>query len=172
MSIFQHYQSRYDQSKEERFTVQEFLDICRKDKLAYASAAERLLTAIGEPEMIDTSAEPSLSRIFSNRVIARYPAFKDFYGMEDAIEQIVAYLTHASQGLEEQKQILYLLGPVGGGKSSLAEKLKALMQQAPIYVLCANGKRSPVNDHPFYFATTNACNTKSVLQGKVCSKFK
>ena len=156
MSIFQHYQSRYDQAQEERFTIQEFLDICRTDKLAYASAAERLLTAIGEPEMIDTSTEPSLSRIFSNRVIARYPAFKEFYGMEDAIEQIVAYLTHSSQGLEEQKQILYLLGPVGGGKSSLAEKLKALMQQEPIYVLCANDKRSPVNDHPFCLFDVNA----------------
>ena len=49
------------------------------------------------------------SCIWSNRVIARYPAFKEFYGMEEAIEQIVSYLKHASQGLEEQKQILYLL---------------------------------------------------------------
>lgn len=149
MSIFQHFQSRYEQKKEERFTIQEFLDICREDKMAYATASERLLHAIGEPEMIDTSSEPRLSRIFSNRVIARYPAFKEFYGMEDAIEQIVSYLKHASQGLEEQKQILYLLGPVGGGKSSLAEKLKALMQQEPIYILSVKGQRSPVNDHPF-----------------------
>ena len=149
MSIFQHYQSRYDQAQEERFSIQEFLDLCRQDKKAYASASERLLTAIGEPEMIDTANDPRLSRIFSNRVIARYPAFTDFYGMEEAIEQIVSYLKHASQGLEEQKQILYLLGPVGGGKSSLAEKLKALMQLEPIYVLSANGVRSPVNDHPF-----------------------
>ena len=149
MSIFDHYQSRYDQAQEERYSIQEFLEICKKEKAAYASASERLLMAIGEPEMIDTSTEPTLSRIFSNRVIARYPAFSEFYGMEEAIEQIVSYLTHASQGLEEQKQILYLLGPVGGGKSSLAEKLKALMQQEPIYVLSANGERSPVNDHPF-----------------------
>jgi len=149
MSIFQHYQSRYEQAQQEEFSLQEFLDICRTDKFAYASAAERLLKAIGKPEMVDTSNEPTLSRIFSNRVLAKYPAFKDFYGMEEAIEQIVAYLTHASQGLEEQKQILYLLGPVGGGKSSLAEKLKALMQQEPIYILSANGKPSPVNDHPF-----------------------
>ncbi|MFT4724951.1 MAG: serine protein kinase [Colwellia sp.] len=156
MSIFQHYQSRYDEAKEENFSIQEFLAICQKDKLAYATASERLLKAIGDPEMIDTSNEPTLSRIFSNRVIARYPAFKDFYGMEDAIEQIVAYLKHASQGLEEQKQILYLLGPVGGGKSSLAEKLKALMQQEPIYVLSANGIRSPVNDHPFCLFDANA----------------
>ncbi|EEY44363.1 serine protein kinase [Vibrio mimicus VM223] len=75
--------------------------------------------------------------------------------MEEAIEQIVAYLKHAAQGLEERKQILYLLGPVGGGKSSLAEKLKALMQQMPIYVLSANGQRSPVNDHPFCLFDVN-----------------
>jgi len=156
MSIFKHYQSRYDESKEETCSVQDFLTICQKNKFAYASAAERLLHAIGDPEMVDTSSEPRLSRIFSNRVIARYPAFKEFYGMEEAIEQIVAYLTHASQGLEEQKQILYLLGPVGGGKSSLAEKLKALMQQEPIYVLSVNGERSPVNDHPFCLFDKNA----------------
>ncbi|WP_077338161.1 PrkA family serine protein kinase [Pseudocolwellia agarivorans] len=156
MSIFQHYQSRYDLAKEEKFTIQEFLEICRTDKNAYISASERLLNAIGEPEMIDTSKEPRLSRIFSNRVISRYPAFKEFYGMEEAIEQIVSYLKHASQGLEEQKQILYLLGPVGGGKSSLAEKLKALMQKEPIYVLSVNGERSPVNDHPFCLFDANA----------------
>jgi serine protein kinase len=156
MSIFQHYQSRYDEAQEECYSIQDFLSLCRNDPMAYASAAQRLLKAMGEPEMIDTSNEPRLSRIFSNRIIARYPAFKEFYGMEEAIEQIVSYLTHASQGLEEQKQILYLLGPVGGGKSSLAEKLKALMQLEPIYVLSANGKRSPVNDHPFCLFDANA----------------
>ena len=50
--------------------------------------------------------------------------------MEDAIEQIVAFFKHAAQGLEERKQILYLLGPVGGGKSSIAERLKAVMESA------------------------------------------
>ncbi|WNC69231.1 PrkA family serine protein kinase [Thalassotalea nanhaiensis] len=149
MSIFKHYQSRYDLAKEEELTLTEFLELCRNDKLTYANAAERLLAAIGEPELIDTSQDLVLSRLFSNRVITRYPAFADFFGMEEAIEQIVSYLTHASQGLEEKKQVLYLLGPVGGGKSSLAEKLKELMQQIPIYVLSANGERSPVNDHPF-----------------------
>jgi len=145
MSIFEHYQKRYESAQEEEYSIQEFLELCRKDKTTYASAAERLLVAIGEPEMVDTSQDPRLSRIFSNRVIARYPAFKEFYGMEEAIEQIVSYLKHSAQGLEEKKQILYLLGPVGGGKSSLAEKLKYLMQQVPIYSL----KGSPVNDHPF-----------------------
>jgi serine protein kinase len=149
MSIFDHYQSRYEASKDEEMSLQDFLALCKDDKSAYANAAERLLIAIGEPEVIDTAQDPRLSRIFSNRVISRYETFKDFYGMEDAIEQIVSYLKHAAQGLEERKQILYLLGPVGGGKSSLAEKLKALMEKMPVYVLSANGERSPVNDHPF-----------------------
>ena len=51
---------------------------------------------------------------------------------------------HAAQGLEEKKQILYLLGPVGGGKSSIAERLKALMQDVPFYAI----KGSPVNESP------------------------
>ncbi|MGR5229052.1 PrkA family serine protein kinase [Photobacterium damselae] len=149
MSIFDHYRQRYEEAKDEELSLQEFLDVCREDRSAYVNAAERLLMAIGEPEMIDTAQDPHLSRLFSNRVIARYKTFEEFYGMEEAIEQIVSYLKHAAQGLEERKQILYLLGPVGGGKSSLAEKLKSLMQKVPIYILTANGERSPVNDHPF-----------------------
>ncbi len=148
MSIFDHYRQRYDEAKDEEMSIQTFLDLCREDRSVYTNAAERLLMAIGEPEMIDTAQEPRLSRIFSNRVISRYKPFEEFYGMEEAIEQIVSYLKHAAQGLEERKQILYLLGPVGGGKSSLAEKLKSLMQKQPIYILTANGERSPVNDHP------------------------
>ena len=149
MSIFDHYQARYEAAKDEELSIQDFLTLCQSNKSAYANAAERLLLAIGEPEVIDTAQDPRLSRLFSNRVISRYKTFEDFYGMEDAIEQIVSYLKHAAQGLEERKQILYLLGPVGGGKSSLAEKLKSLMEKMPIYILSANGERSPVNDHPF-----------------------
>ncbi len=149
MGIFEHFQSRYEAAQEEELSLQAFLTLCKDDRSVYASAAERLLLAIGEPEVVDTAKDPRLSRIFSNRIIKRYPAFNEFYGMEEAIEQIVAYLKHAAQGLEERKQILYLLGPVGGGKSSLAEKLKQLMEKMPIYVLCAGEERSPVSDHPF-----------------------
>lgn len=112
MNIFDHYRQRYEAAKDEEFTLQEFLTTCRQDRSAYANAAERLLMAIGEPVMVDTAQNLDF-RLFSNRVIARYPAFEEFYGMEDAIEQIVSYLKHAAQGLEEKKQILYLLGPVG-----------------------------------------------------------
>lgn len=142
--IFKLLQERYSGTQEEEYTLQEYLEICRSDPLAYANPAERLLKAIGEPELIDTRLDPKLSRIFSNKVIKRYSIFNDFYGMEEAIEQIVSYLKHASQGLEEKKQILYLLGPVGGGKSSLAEKLKSLMEKIPFYAI----KGSPLHESP------------------------
>jgi serine protein kinase len=132
------------ESKEEEYTLQEYLDICKQDPTAYATAAERMLMAIGEPELVDTRKDPRLSRLFSNKVIKIYPAFKEFYGMEDTIEKIVSYFRHAAQGLEEKKQILYLLGPVGGGKSSLAEKLKALMENCSFYAI----KGSPINESP------------------------
>lgn len=144
MSIFSRYQERYEEAKEEEYSLQEYLDICKNDKTAYASAAERILLAIGEPEMVDTSKDPRLSRIFSNKIIKRYPAFNEFYGMEECIEQIVSYFVHAAQGLEESKQILYLLGPVGGGKSSLAERLKSLIEKTPFYAI----KGSPVFESP------------------------
>ena len=144
MSLFQNYQERYDSTQHEEMSLQEYLELCKKDPSAYATAAERMLMAIGEPEMVDTSKEPRLSRIFSNKIIKRYPTFSEFYGMEEAIEQIVSYFRHAAQGLEEKKQILYLLGPVGGGKSSLAERLKALMQKVPFYAI----KGSPVFESP------------------------
>lgn len=129
-------------------TIQEYLELCKEDRKIYASPAERMLDAIGEPTIVDTKLDERLSRIYSNKVIKRYPAFNEFFGMEDTIEQIVSFFKHAAQGLEEKKQILYLLGPVGGGKSSLAERLKQLMEKSTVYVLVANGEVSPVWESP------------------------
>ncbi|CAG0958849.1 hypothetical protein RHDC4_00571 [Rhodocyclaceae bacterium] len=144
MSIFARYQTRYEASQEEEMSLQEYLELCKRDRTAYASVAERMLLAIGEPELVDTRTDPRLSRIFANKIIKLYPAFREFYGMEEVIENIVAYFRHAAQGLEEKKQLLYLLGPVGGGKSSLAEKLKSLIEHVPFYAV----KGSPVHESP------------------------
>ncbi|AOU99493.1 PrkA family serine protein kinase [Acidihalobacter yilgarnensis] len=144
MTIFNRYQSRYAENREEELSLQAYLELCKQDPTVYATAAERMLMAIGEPELVDTRHDARLSRLFSNKIIKIYPAFREFYGMEESIEQIVAYFRHAAQGLEEKKQILYLLGPVGGGKSSLAEKLKSLMEKVSFYAI----KGSPVNESP------------------------
>lgn len=138
------YAKRYETNKEEEMGLDEYLELCAKDPMAYANPAQRLLKAIGEPIQIDTRNDPILSRIFSNKVIQHYSVFDEFFGMEEPIEQIVGFLKHAAQGLEEIKQVLYLLGPVGGGKSSLAEKLKDLMEHVPIYAI----KDSPVYESP------------------------
>lgn len=135
MTLFSDFKQFYDSTKEEVMSLEEYLKGCKKDPEMYSSAAERMLKAIGTPTVVKTNNDPRLSRIFQNREINIYPAFEDFYGMEDTIENIVGYFKHSAQGLEERKQILYLLGPVGGGKSSLAEKLKSLMELIPFYAL-------------------------------------
>ena len=146
--LFATYARNFEAHRETDLTLAEYLDGCRDTPMMYATATERLLAAIGEPEMVDTSKDARLGRIFMNRTIRVYPAFSEFYGMEETIERIVGFFRHAAQGLEERKQILYLLGPVGGGKSSLAERLKALMEKHPIYVLKAGDEISPVFESP------------------------
>src|SRR6476619_2770025 len=147
-SLFNAFARSYEARSETDMSMAEYLESCRGDPMRYANAAERLLAAIGEPQMIDTARDPRLGRIFLNRTMRVYPAFAGFYGMEETIERIVGFFRHAAQGLEERKQILYLLGPVGGGKSSLAERLKSLMEVHPIYVLKAADELSPVFESP------------------------
>ncbi len=147
-SVFGLFSKLYDSQKETEMSIEDYLKCCAREPMAYASAAERMLAAIGEPEIVDTSHDPRLGRIFMNRTIRVYPNFADFYGMEETIERIVGYFRHAAQGLEERKQVLYLLGPVGGGKSSLAERLKLLMERLPIYALKAGKEVSPVFESP------------------------
>ena len=146
--LFQTFARSYESRRATDMSLAEYLEGCRSDPMMYAGATERILAAIGEPEMVDTSKDARLGRIFMNRTIRIYPAFAEFYGMEETIERIVSFFRHAAQGLEERKQILYLLGPVGGGKSSLAERLKALMEAYPIYVLKAGDEISPVFESP------------------------
>src|SRR5688500_16062162 len=147
-SLFNAFARTFEARSEVDMSMADYLESCRDDPMRYANAPERLLAAIGEPELIDTARDTRLGRIFLNRTIRRYPAFANFYGMEETIERIVAFFRHAAQGLEERKQILYLLGPVGGGKSSLAERLKSLMEVHPIYVLKAGDELSPVFESP------------------------
>src|SRR5881296_943131 len=144
MDVISSFAARYERTREEELSIEDYLAECKRNPLAYATAAERMLKAIGDPQMVDTRNDPRMSRLFANKVIKIYPAFAEFYGMEDAIEQVVSYFRHAAQGLEEKKQILYLLGPVRGGKSSIAERLKQLMERIALYSI----KGSPVNESP------------------------
>ena len=148
LDVFDVFSESYQKVRQDSMSLRDYLLAARDDQMLYATAAERMVKAIGEAEMIDTSKDPRLARIFFNRTIRQYKAFEGFYGMEDTIERIVSFFRHAAQGLEEKRQIIYLLGPVGGGKSSLAERLKDLMEEFPIYVLKAGDEVSPVFESP------------------------
>ena len=149
MDLFTLYAEAYDRATVEEISLQDYILGCRQEPTMRATAAERMINGIGAPELVDTSNDQRLGRIFLNRTIKRYPAFDDLYGMEETIERIVGFFRHAAQGLEERKQILYLLGPVGSGKSTVAEKLKNLIEKEPIYVLKAGEEISPIFESPF-----------------------
>ena len=128
-------------------SLREFLDGCRADPVMYASTAERM-TRRSASRSSWIAPRMRVSAPLHDRTLKVYPAFKDFYGLEETIERIVGFFRHAAQGLEEKKQILYLLGPVGGGKSSLADRLKDLMEKCPVYVLATNDGVSPIFESP------------------------
>jgi serine protein kinase len=147
-SVFSMFSSAYARERREVMSLTDYLEGCRDDPSMYSTAAERMIAAIGEPKIIDTSKDLRLGRVFLNRTIKIYPTLAGFFGMEDTIQRVVSYFQHAAQGLEERKQVLYLLGPVGGGKSSLAERLKHLMESQPFYVLAAGDEVSPIFESP------------------------
>lgn len=153
MKLVDKYKKKFSFSPIEEMGMLEYLKKAKTSNQYYLTAAERMIKAIGEPTYLDTSTNPRLQRIFGSKMIPTYEVFKDFYGLEDTIHRIVSYFKHAAQDLEESKQILYLLGPVGSSKSSIAEKLKQLIASQPIYVLAvrdADGKLqlSPINETP------------------------
>lgn len=110
MSILDSVVERYSRDNTEVISLDDYFDLLKSDPMTYANAAHRMLKAIGEPEVIETAKDPKLGRIFMNQTIKTYKSFEEFYGMESAIESIVSFFVHASQGLEEKKQILYLTG--------------------------------------------------------------
>ena len=57
--------------------------------------------------------------------ITRYNFFSgELFGIEESIAKIVEYFKSAAQRLEVRKRILLLMGPVGGGKSTIVTLLK------------------------------------------------
>lgn len=148
--LFSEFRDHFVRAQEDEMSLEDFLQYCKTDRMAYASAHECVLEAIGKPKLVNTAEDPRLSRIFQNRIIQTWDTFSEFHGMEDTLMNLYAYFLHAAQGLEEKKQVLYLLGPVGGGKSSLAEKIKKLCETYPIYALkdSLSGRVSPLLESP------------------------
>src|SRR5512139_2314336 len=77
-----------------------------------------------------------------------YNCFSDeFFGIEKVLAQIVRYFHSASMKGEESRQVLYLMGPVGSGKSSLVEKLKRALELGPPFYAI---KGCPMHEEPLH----------------------
>jgi serine protein kinase len=104
-------------------------------KLAHA----RMYDNITKPGIrdIQDSDDPRIKRLYKDESVKVFNFFADeFFGIEKTIAQIVRYFHAASLKGEESRQVLYLMGPVGSGKSSLVEKLhRGLEECAPCYAI-------------------------------------
>jgi serine protein kinase len=127
------------ESKVWRGTLLDYLEQVKEDptitKLAHARMYDMIM-ASGVSNLID-SDDPRVKRLYKDEPLKVYNFFKDeFFGIERTIAQIARYFHSASLKGEESRQVLYLMGPVGSGKSSLVEKLqRGLEGVEPIYAI-------------------------------------
>lgn len=148
--------------KKEKFkgTFLDYLNLLKEDTSSYQLAHERLYQLLIEPgvENIKTEEDARLMRIYGKEIIKRYAFFKDdFFGIDETIMKIVRYFYSAAMRGEESRQVLYLVGPVGAGKSSLIEAIKKLLETSPpIYAL----EGCPMREEPLHLLPKH-------LRGKV-----
>jgi len=127
------------ESKHWRGTFLEYLELVKSDpmvtKLAHARIFEMLL-APGTREILE-SPDPRIRRLYEDEPLKVFDFFGgEFFGIEKTLSQIVRYFHSAALKGEESRQVLYLMGPVGSGKSSLVERLqRGLEELQPIYAI-------------------------------------
>ncbi|MGH6918316.1 MAG: serine protein kinase, partial [Geminicoccaceae bacterium] len=120
-------------------TFLEYLELVKADPGLAKSAHRRLhdtIIAAGVSEL-NPENDPRVERIYGDEPIKVYGFFKEeFFGMERTLDKIVRYFHSAAMGGEECRQVLYLMGPVGSGKSSLVDRLIRGLEELPaIYVI-------------------------------------
>jgi serine protein kinase len=80
--------------------------------------------------------------------VARYKFFaSELYGIEEPLARIVEYFKSAAQRLEVRKRILLLMGPVGGGKSTIVTMLKRGLED---YTRTEAGAAYAIKDCPMH----------------------
>ncbi len=138
------------ESKQWRGNLLEYLEVVKSDpimtKLAHARIYDLIISA-GLHPLADTD-DPRTKRLFKDEPLKVFDFFADeFFGIERTIAQIVRYFHSASLKGEESRQVLYLMGPVGSGKSSLVERIqRGLEQVGLIYAI----EGCPMNEEPLH----------------------
>jgi serine protein kinase len=114
------------------------------------------------------SKKPAISRLSHERIYhmimdagtettrtgdQHYKFFKkEIFGIEKPLQQIVDYFHSAAQRLEVRKRILLLMGPVGGGKSTIVYLIKrgleaySRTEEGAIYAI----KNCPMHEEPLH----------------------
>src|ERR1700680_342131 len=122
------------ESKQWRGTLLEYLEIVKSNPLMTKLSHARIYDMIiiqGTRNIHDTD-DPRTKRLYKDEPIKVYNFFaEEFFGIERTIAQIVRYFHSASLKGEESRQVLYLMGPVGSGKSSLVERIQRGLEQLP-----------------------------------------
>src|SRR6202167_2006813 len=138
------------ESKQWRGTLLEYLEVVKADpimtKLAHARIYD-LIISLGLHPLHDTD-DPRTKRLYKDEPLKVFDFFaEEFFGIERTIAQIVRYFHSASLKGEESRQVLYLMGPVGSGKSSLVERIqRGLEQVGLIYAI----EGCPMNEEPLH----------------------
>ncbi|HWR56084.1 MAG: PrkA family serine protein kinase [Bacillota bacterium] len=131
-------------------TLLDYLDILKKDARLAMLSHQRMYELLTLPgvETIKTEEHPRLKRIYGNDTIKRYSFFRNnFFGIDKSLMKIVRYFHSASMRGEESRQLLYLVGPVGAGKSSIMEALKQALEMSPhVYIL----QDCPMREEPLH----------------------
>ena len=138
------------QKKEWSGTFLQYLDLVKQQPKLADLSHKRMYDMVAERGVseLDLEADPKAKRVFGDETVKIYGFFKDeFFGMERTLEKIVRYLHSAAMGGEESRQVLYLMGPVGSGKSSLVERLKRGLEEVdPIYTI----EGCPIQEDPLH----------------------
>jgi serine protein kinase len=88
-------------------------------ELSHARISDMILSA-----GVDKFNEGSRDEVRHYRFFAN-----ELFGIEESIDAIVEYFKSAAQRLEVRKRILLLMGPVGGGKSTIVTLLKKGLEE-------------------------------------------
>ncbi|MGL5764938.1 MAG: serine protein kinase, partial [Sarcina sp.] len=131
-------------------TFLEYLELVKDNPDITKLSHKRIYDLVMEQgfEILKPEENPKIKKIYGNEKIKKYNFFKDdFYGIDKVVMKLMNYFYSASMKGEESRQVLYLVGPVGAGKSSLVESIKKLLETAPpIYSI----KGCPMHEEPMH----------------------
>lgn len=131
-------------------TLLDYLEIVKKNPEMVKLSHQRMYDIIMEHgfEVLKPEDNRRIRKIYGNDTIKKYNFFeKDFYGIDKVLMKLVSYFYSAAMQGEEARQVLYLVGPVGAGKSSLVEALKKAVENCPpVYAL----EGCPMREEPLH----------------------